>query len=184
VLVGGIPGSGKSTLANSLGDVLGAIVLRSDDIRAGQPGPLADRSVTTPFGQGRYTPDRTQAVYKQLINVARQHLGLGRSVVLDASWIDASNRGLARALAIQASADLTELHCTAPPAVTEERIVMRLQDGTGPSEATVEIGQAMALLQDPWPSATAIDTARPPGVVLAEALRIVGAPVVEVSSTG
>jgi aminoglycoside phosphotransferase family enzyme/predicted kinase len=184
VLVGGLPGSGKSTLANALGDALGAIVLRSDEIRAGQSGPMADRSVATPFGQGGYTAGRTQAVYEQLIDAARQHLGLGQSVVLDASWIDASNRGLARALALQASADLTELRCTAPPAVTEERIVMRLQDGRDPSEATVEIGRAMALLQAPWPSATAIDTARPPGVVLAEALRIVGAPVVEVSSTG
>ena len=109
-----------------------------------------------------------------MISAARQHLGLGQSVVLDASWIDASNRGLAQALAIQSSADLTELHCTAPPAVTEGRIAMRLHHGQDPSEATVEIGRTMAHLEAPWPSATVLDTARPPGVVLAEALRIVG----------
>ncbi len=46
-------------------------------------------------GGRRYAPRRTQDVYSQLISAARQHLGLGQSVVLDASWIDASNRALA-----------------------------------------------------------------------------------------
>ena len=183
VLVGGLPGTGKSTLANALGDALGAVVLRSDDLRRGQSVSMADRPVAATFRRGRYTPGRTHDVYNQLISTARQHLGLGQSVVLDASWIDESNRGLAQALAIESSADLTELHCAAPPDVIEGRIGMRLQDGEGPSEATVEIGRAMALLEAPWPSATDVDTARPPGVVLAEAVRIVSVPVVEVPST-
>jgi len=178
VLVGGLPGTGKSTLANALGDALGAVVLRSDEFRSGPSRGVADRRVAE-FRRGRYTPSRTRDVYDQLIGAARQHLGLGQSVVLDASWIDASNRDLAQALAIQSSADLTELQCTAPPAVTERRIRMRLDHGQDPSEATVEIGRTMARLEAPWPSATALDTARPPGVVLAEALRIVGLPEVE-----
>jgi hypothetical protein len=184
VLVGGLPGSGKSTLANALGATLGAIVLRSDELRGGRTSAVADRSMATSFRRGRYTDRQTRDVYDQLISVARQHLGLGQSVILDASWIDASNRSLAQALAIESSADLTELHCTAPPDVTEERIATRLQQGTGPSEATVEIGRAMALVEAPWPSATDVDTVRPPGMVLAEALGIVGGPVVEVPSRG
>ncbi len=71
-------------------------------------------------------------------------------------------------------ADLTELHCSAPPTVTEHRIATRLPDGAGPSEATVEIGRAMARTEAPWPSATPIDTTQPLGVVLAEALRVLG----------
>ena len=184
VLVGGLPGSGKSTLANALGDALGAIVLRSDELRGGRSRAVADRSVAATFRRGRYTPHRTQDVYNQLISAARHHLDLGQCVVLDASWIDASNRSLAQELAIESSAHLTELHCTAPPEVTEGRIAMRLQDGEDPSEATVEIGRAMALLEAPWPTAAAVDTARPPGVVLEEALQIVGMPVVEVPSPG
>ncbi len=180
VLVGGLPGTGKSTLANALGDALGAVVLRSDELRGGSSGTVADRSVPATFRRGRYAPRRTQGVYRQLISAARQHLGLGQSVVLDASWIDASNRSLAQTLAIQSSADLTELHCTAPPTVTEGRIAMRRQDGEDPSEATIEIGRTMAHLEAPWPSAMVLDTARPPGVVLEEALRIVGVPDVAV----
>jgi hypothetical protein len=183
VLVGGLPGSGKSTLANALGDALGAIVIRSDELRGGLSSAVADRSAATTFRQGRYTPRQTRNVYNQLLSAARQHLGLGQSVVLDASWIDASNRSLAQALAMESSSDLTELHCTAPAEITEGRIAMRLQHGTDHSEATVEIARSMALVEAPWPSATDVDSARPPGVVLAEALRIVGLPLVEVPST-
>ena len=183
VLVGGLPGTGKSTLASALGDALGAKVLRSDDFRAERSGPMADSAIPPQFGQGRYTTVRRQAVYTQLITAARQHLGLGQSVVLDASWMDASNRILAQTLAIQSSADLTELHCIAPPAITEGRIASRLREGEDSSEATVEIGHAMALLEAPWPSATTLNTTRSPGVVLADALRVLGLPVIEVSST-
>ena len=179
VLVGGVPGTGKSTLANGLGDALGAVVLRSDELRHGQSESMTDRSAPATFRRGRYSPDRTQDVYNRLIGAARQHLGLGESVVLDASWIDASNRDQAQALAMQSSADLTELHCTAPPAVTEQRIRTRRQGADDPSEATVEIGRTMARLEAPWPSARALDTARPPGVVLAEALGMVDVPEVE-----
>ena len=60
----------------------------------------------------------------------------------------------------------------------------RLRRGTDPSEATVDIGRAMALNEAPWPSATNLDTARPPDVVLRDALRVVGVPLAEVPSTG
>jgi len=174
VVVGGLPGSGKSTLADELGRSLDAIVLHSDDLRREASNLIADRAPATSVGGGRYTPERTQAVYLHLIDSARQHLGLGVSVVLDASWIDPSNRGLARKLAVDSFADLTELHCTAPPSVTERRIAKRLRHGGDPSEATVEIARAMARLEVSWPSATDLDTARPPAVVLADALRVVG----------
>ena len=85
VLVGGLPESGKSTLANSLGDAIGAVVLRSDEFRDGPSSAISDHAGTTTFRRGRYTPRRTRDVYQQLIRAARQHLGLGQSVVLDAS---------------------------------------------------------------------------------------------------
>ena len=83
VLVGGLPGSGKSTLANALGEALGAIVLRSDEFRGGR-SDAAHHAVSTTFRRGRYAPHRTRQVYDELISAARQHLGLGQSVVVDA----------------------------------------------------------------------------------------------------
>jgi len=174
VLVGGLPGSGKSTLASLLGEALGATVLRSDELRRGSPGPERTGRQAEVFAGGSYTPEKKQEVYDALIETARQHLALGESVILDASWIDDSHRRLARELSQESIVDLTELHCTAPAAVTEHRITTRLSNQAGPSDATVEIGRAMARTEAPWPSATPIDTTRPPGVVLADALRALG----------
>ena len=118
-----------------------------------------------------------------MISAARQHLGLGQSVVLDASWVDASNRGLAQALASESSADLTELHCAAPPDITEGRIASD-SDGERPLRGHGRHRAGHGAHRGPWPSATNLDTARPPDVVLADALRVVGMPSAEVPSTG
>ncbi len=175
VLVGGLPGSGKSTLASALGHELGARVLRSDELRRTLAPPAAGPSSTVMFGQGRYAPDVTTGVYDDLIGTARELLGSGESVVLDASWIDPSHRDAARTLARESVADLTALRCTAPTDVTEKRIAVRLRDATDPSEATVEVARAMARVETPWPWAKAIDTARAPDLVVADALRCIGA---------
>ncbi len=174
VLVGGLPGSGKSTLATLLGDALGAAVLRSDELRRGSSGPEGKGHRAEAFAGGTYTPARKQEVYDSLIKTAGEHLALGESVILDASWIDDSHRRLARGLSQESIADLTELHCIAPSVVTEHRIAARLRNRTGPSDATIEIGRAMARTEAPWPSATPVDTTRPLGVVLDDALRVVG----------
>ncbi len=172
VLVGGLPGSGKSTLATALGATLGATVLRTDAIRQHLSLPEARRTAEPTFRSGRYTRERTQDVYDTMIDAARVQLGLGMNAILDASWIDSSHRDQARSLADESGADLVELHCTAPPAVTEQRITTRLQKGTDPSEATVEVARAMAQVEFPWTSATTIDTTRDPEFLLTEALRI------------
>jgi len=174
VIVGGVPGSGKTTLATVLGDALGATVLRSDERRRHRSGPKGARPPADAFDRGPYTPKRKQEVYDDLIETARAHLALGESVILDASWIDESHRRMARGLATESIADLTELHCTAPPSVVERRIALRLQNGNDASEASVEIARAMARTEAPWPSAAHLDTTRPLGVVVDEALKLIG----------
>ncbi len=173
VLIGGLPGSGKSTLAAALGGALGATVLRSDELRPPLDAPAADQSPTAVFGRGRYTPERRQGVYDDLIATAREHLGHGESVVLDASWTDPAHREAARRLAVESSADLTALRCAAPAAVIEERVASRLRRATDPSEATVEVARVMAQAEPAWSWAETIDTVRAPESVLADALRLV-----------
>ncbi|HVC69183.1 MAG TPA: AAA family ATPase [Acidimicrobiales bacterium] len=176
VLVGGLPGSGKSTLATALGDVIGAPVLRSDEFRRRLDGTAVGSAASDVFGGGRYTPDRAQSVYDALLETARTSLQRGDSVIVDASWIDATHRDQARRLAKETAVDVFEMHCTAPAEVTEGRIEGRRRKGSDPSEATVEVARAMREIEQPWPSAVSVDTDRPLEHVLAKVLGLMGLP--------
>lgn len=174
VLVGGTPGTGKSTLAAGLAARTGWSVLRSDEVRdrvavsaTVPPGPAA-------YGEGRYLASRRRRVYRELIDAAVDRLGLGESVILDASWGAAADRRAAREAAATARAPVLELRCTVPREVAWRRIAARAQTGGDPSEATPEIASRMAAEADTWPRAAVVDTDGPPSRSVAAALRLVG----------
>ena len=154
VLVGGLPGTGKSTLAADLGHVLPAQVLSTDRIR---------REMGAALGGDRYRPDAKEAVYDALLSRARTCLGMGESVVLDASWIDAAARERAGELARSTGSELQELRCRCEPGIARERIERRMRRGGADSEATVVVAALMAEEADPWPSAVVVDTSGPKG---------------------
>lgn len=159
VLVGGSPGTGKSTLAAALATETGWEVLRSDLVRRdigrrSHPPHGPSGAVET----GAYAPTVTDAVYAALLERARDLLGAGRSVVLDASWRMAAHRREAVALADATGARLDALRCVAPEDVCRARVRRRAQDGTDPSEATPEVADWIAARFEPWPEAVEIDT--------------------------
>jgi aminoglycoside phosphotransferase family enzyme/predicted kinase len=170
VLVGGLPGTGKSTLAAGVGDALGAVVIRSDEVRKQRAGVDVNDRRPAAFDAGLYAPQATASVYAELLAQARTCLVNGQSVVLDASWQDSQWRQAARAVAAQAVADLDELRCDAPPDMIEARIRLRAAVGGDPSDATVAAARAMAEAEEPWPEATVIDTRPSPDDVLHSAL--------------
>jgi hypothetical protein len=174
VLVGGLPGSGKSTLATRLGSALSAIVLRTDEIRQHLFPPVLSAPASETFGSGRYAQEANQKVYGAMIEAARVQLGLGATVVLDATWIDSTHRDEARRVASECGADVIELHCTAPSSVREQRITRRFEEGSDLSEATVAVARVMEQVEAPWTSAAMIDTTRDQVLVEADALRVVG----------
>jgi hypothetical protein len=138
----------------------GWTVLRSDEIRrrVGDPGIGSSPGKVPGYREGRYGPAATAAVYEELLGQAEHQLGMGQSVVLDASWTDKSWRDAARALADRTCSDLGEFRCEAAPQLAADRIARRLADHTDISEATPQIARAMSRSADPWPSATSIDT--------------------------
>jgi hypothetical protein len=153
VLVGGLPGAGKTTLARALGMELGWTVLGSDPIRR-----------TETLGQDRYTPQAMAAVYGELFRQARDQLRRGRSVILDASWIDADERARAAVVAQQAGAAFVEIQCCCPDDIAAERVRHRIEQQDDASEATEAVRRAMAGRIDPWPSAACVDTTAPAAV--------------------
>ncbi len=158
VLVGGLPGTGKSTLAATIGDRLGATVLRSDEVRkeivglsTGQPAPAA-------FEEGIYRPETTLATYRTLLDRASTAVELGETVVLDASWQADEWRVMARRVAQQTETELVEIRCVCPRALATTRLEDRGARGDDPSDATPAIADAMRPRTDPWPSARVIET--------------------------
>ncbi|UVE94246.1 AAA family ATPase [Dietzia sp. B32] len=159
VLVGGVSGSGKSTLAAPLAEALSAELLRSDVVRrevaaagATAPGPAA-------AARDRYSDEAVEAVYAEMLARAAGVLAQGRSVVLDATWLEPRRRAEAETAAADAHAELVEIACAAPRDELVRRITGRASAGTDPSEATVEVLDAQLAAAAPWPDAIEVDTA-------------------------
>jgi uncharacterized protein len=155
VVVGGLPGTGKSTVAKGVGDALGAPVLRTDEVRrelSAGPAPAA-------YGEGIYSAEAKAETYAELLARAEVALGMGETVVLDASWSDDRWRQRAREVAARVHADAVELRCDVAADVAADRIRARAAAGDDPSEATPDIAAAMAAQADGWATATTISTA-------------------------
>ena len=163
VLVGGGPGTGKSTIAEAIGQVMGWIVLSSDEIRKERAGHDPTTHQFAEPDEGLYKPEVTADTYAEMCAEAAELLRRGESVVLDASWSLAEHRAGARATGENAAADVIELECHVEPAIAKERIVRRLASPWTVSDATPEIVDHLRANHDPWPEATALETDCPIG---------------------
>jgi uncharacterized protein len=162
VVVGGAPGTGKSTLAAQLGDRLGAVVLRSDEVRARRDAPHD------------YSAAEVAAVYDQMLADARRLLRLGEHVVLDATFGHEAQRIAVRRLAEETTSDLSELRCVLPVDRAAERVAARQRQGEDPSEATPEVARRLAAGFGPWPEAVEIDTSASVTDTVERATSVVG----------
>jgi hypothetical protein len=154
VLVGGSPGSGKTTVASRLADLLGAVLMSTDTIRA-ELGLSA-----------QYDEQSKAAVYDRLLARAELALGHGESVIADGTWSTASGRAPARACAARTHSRLAELECHAPQALAADRAQRRFEHHAGASAADGAIADRLAQLREPWPTAVAVDTSGSPDEAL------------------
>ncbi|QIS03676.1 AAA family ATPase [Nocardia brasiliensis] len=168
-LVGGLPGTGKSTVANALSAATGAALCASDEVRGHLRTAGSIHGDSGTFGAGAYSAVNKARVYAELLTRAHRLLTAGMSVILDASWIDESERHRAAALAAATHADLIPLRCVCSPAVASRRISRR---AAGDSEATPHIAAAMSVTAAPWPEAIALDTELPLADTIDSAYRV------------
>lgn len=138
VAIGGLSGTGKSTLARLIGNRMGrppgARVLRSDVFRK----RLAGVPPETRLPPAHYTRLNDQDTYQALFESADDHLACGNSVILDAVFMNRSERDVAAALAHRHRVPFTGIWLEAPERDRLARVAERSGDA---SDASVEVAR-------------------------------------------
>lgn len=161
VAIGGMSGTGKTVLAHDLAPGLGlcpgAVHLRTDTERKQRPG------------QVDYAPAARLAVYDQMFVRAANLLAAGRSVILDATFLDKGKRRAAETLAIRSDVGFLGLWLTAPLPVLLDRVALRSGDASDADAAVVK--SQVGLAPDDFHEAAwkSIDASGTPQKTLAKA---------------
>ncbi len=148
LLTCGLMGSGKSTLAIALSRVLGAPLLRSDQVRKELAGAAAAGSARHSFGAGIYTPVMTAATYDKLHELAMEGLRTG-PVIVDAAFADSARRQLFLDSAGALGHPCLVLYCQCPEAVARQRLAERERRGGDLSDGRPEIYSRQAAVFSP-----------------------------------
>jgi uncharacterized protein len=150
----GLSGTGKSTVAMALARALGVPIFASDVVRkelAGQADPAP-----AVWEQGLYAPERVEATYERLVELATRALTAGRAAILDATFLDGKRRERLAAVARTAGVPLVLMETVCDEETAVGRILMRARRGDSRSDATVEVyrRQRAAALATPPPVPT------------------------------
>ena len=136
-------------------------VLHSDVIRKELAGLDPLHHAPSSFGTGLYTPAMIDQTYDEMCARARQLLGMGQSVILDASFSTKRHRRIAMSVADSTSSDGYEVRCLLPTAEAARRLIARQVDHADASDADPEVAARMAQQFDPWPEAFVVGTLPP-----------------------
>lgn len=167
VAIGGLSGTGKTTLAHALSPHLGSPVIRSDVVRK----RLAGVGPTVHLPQAAYAPGTSDVVYRRMRCDARRALLAGSPVVLDATFLDAFQRAMARRLAEDLAVPFTGIWLEAPVETLLSRVGSRQGDASDAAGAVVSAQAARALGETGWAHVSA---AAELGETVATALAAVG----------
>jgi len=141
--IGGLSGSGKTTLARALAPRVagppGAVVLRSDEIRK----RLWSAAPLERLPPKAYSADASEAVHAEMFRLAQALLGAGRSIVLDATFLEEARREEARAVAMQAGAPFTGVWLETDGARLRTRLASRRDDASDANEAVLNAQQGL-----------------------------------------
>ena len=131
----GLIASGKSTVAQEIAAALDLELFSSDRLRKELAGIPPETSQRAAYGADLYSAATTQQTYDALAMRARQALGRGCSVILDASFAKRKARQRMAALAQELQARYCVLECWASEATLRERLRAREHMSTSISDA-------------------------------------------------
>lgn len=139
ILMQGVSGSGKSWLAQQMIEQLPrtTIRLRSDLLR---------QQIDA---DSRYSRSADEHVYNQLLDLSRCLIEAGYQIIVDAAFLQHSQRQPFIELALEFNKPPIILCCNADTEVLRERIDQRLHKGQDPSEATTAVLHQQLQTQQP-----------------------------------
>lgn len=126
----GLVGSGKTALAQALASRLGLVVISSDVTRKRLASIPETEHRFEEFNAGIYSPEFSRMTYDTVLAEARESLGEGDSVIIDASFIKSEERLRAKRLAEEVKAGFFILECTLEEGLTRQRLARRLEQGS------------------------------------------------------
>jgi len=135
----GVSGSGKTTASQLLLERWGAIRIRSDLERKSLHGLAADAKTGSPIGGGLYSLENTQRTYNRLSELSVDILNAGYSVIVDATFLQASYRRDFIELGYACNVPFVILHCHASEGQLKKRIQQRHVKGDDASEANLHV---------------------------------------------
>jgi aminoglycoside phosphotransferase family enzyme/predicted kinase len=147
VIMHGVSGSGKSWLSEQLIARLPAIRIRSDIERKRINLPHATAS------SDLYSRLSTHRTYGRLLDCAEFGLNAGFNIVVDATFLEHTDRELFRTLAEAIGSSFTIVSCHADQATLRQRIANRRTEALDPSDADLDVLEAQLLSAKPLSAA-------------------------------
>ncbi len=140
IITHGVSGTGKTTHTQPLVEQLPAIRIRSDVERKRLFGIAADTHRAAEIDQGIYTPEATARTYERLKELSALILRCGYTVIVDATFLQASCRQPFILLARELGLPFYILDFSAPPELLRQRIRQRQlqQDASDATLAVLE----------------------------------------------
>lgn len=138
LMVCGRVGSGKSTLAKSMAELLNWKYISSDEIRKQQAGLPLHKRTDLAKRKWLYAKERTEQVYKTLLDTSLAKVNSGQSIVVDATFGQAAHRAVfVHALeSLQVSYYFLEMQTS--DEVIKQRLVQREKGEQVVSDARLE----------------------------------------------
>ncbi len=166
IIMHGFSGSGKTWLSQQLMLRLPAVRVRSDIERKRMHGLRESERSGSAVGQGLYEPDASTGVYERLAEFADTVLEAGHNVIVDAAFLERTERDRFRDLAGRAGREFVIVSTGAAREELQRRLERRGRVGGDPSEANVavlrhQLEHADALADDERDCVIAVATDEP-----------------------
>lgn len=144
IVTHGLPGSGKTTFSQQALELLGAIRLRSDLERKRMAGLKPGEPSNSAIDSGIYAGNFSRAVYSRLLDLARMLLSSGFPVIVDAAFLERSERERFWALARELSVPFAIAALGASRQTLQARILSRKGDASEAGIAVLEAKEQSA----------------------------------------